>query len=115
MWPSRAGVRIDLLARGICCLRPGLPGSAKISASSVSSTGPRTFQDLLLHNGGNPEIYSEFRLDGLAISRSALKFSNPIEDTELKDPVQISRDPDDLSLNDNVEARLMQPDGRTFG
>ena len=32
---SQAGVKIQLIIRGICCLKPGIPGSAKILKLSV--------------------------------------------------------------------------------
>src|SRR5690606_36656306 len=55
---SRAGVKIDLIVRGICCLVPGVEGmSENIRAISIVDKyleHPRLF---IFENGGDPKIY----------------------------------------------------------
>jgi polyphosphate kinase len=107
---SRAGVRIDLLVRGICCLRPGLPGiSENIRVLSILDRFLEHSRIYYFHNGGNPEIYSG-SADWMPRNfKRRAEILYPIEDTELK-----TRIIDEILmtyLNDNVKARLMQPDG----
>jgi len=107
---SRAGVRIDLLVRGICCLRPGVPGiSENIRVLSILDRFLEHSRIYYFHNGGNPEIYSG-SADWMPRNfKKRAEILYPIEDTELK-----TRVIDEIlmtSLNDNVKARLMQPDG----
>jgi polyphosphate kinase len=107
---SRAGVRIDLLVRGICCLRPGLPEiSENIRVHSILDRFLEHSRIYYFHNGGNPEIYSG-SADWMPRNfKKRAEILYPIEDTELK-----TRIIDEILmtyLNDNVKARLMQPDG----
>jgi polyphosphate kinase len=107
---SCAGVRIDLLVRGICCLRPGVPGlSENIRVLSILDRFLEHSRVYYFHNGGNPEIYSG-SADWMPRNfKKRAEILYPIEDTELKariiDEILVTY------LNDNVKARLMQPDG----
>jgi polyphosphate kinase len=107
---SMAGVRIDLLVRGICCLRPGLPGiSENIRVLSILDRFLEHSRIYYFHNGGNPEIYSG-SADWMPRNfKKRAEILYPIEDTELKariiDEILVTY------LSDNVKARLMQSDG----
>src|SRR5271157_1353225 len=107
---SRAGVRIDLIVRGICCLRPGVPEiSENIRVVSILDRFLEHSRIFYFHNGGSPEIYSG-SADWMPRNfKKRAEILYPIEDTELK-----ARIIDEILmtyLRDNVKARLMQPDG----
>jgi polyphosphate kinase len=107
---SRAGVRIDLLVRGICCLRPGIPGTSdNIRVVSILDRFLEHSRIYYFHNGGNPEIYSGSADWMTRNFRKRAEILYPVEDTELKTRIidEILR----TYLNDNVKARSMQPDG----
>jgi polyphosphate kinase len=107
---SSAGVRIDLIVRGICCLRPGVPGvSENIRVTSILDRFLEHSRIYYFHNGGDPEIYS-----GSAdyMPRNFFKRAEiiyPIENIDLK--TRIINEILMTYLNDNFKARLMQPDG----
>lgn len=107
---SRAGVKIDLIVRGICCLRPGIPGvSENIQVRSIVGRFLEHSRIYYFHNAGDPVVYcsSADWMDRNFFRRVEVAF--PIEDAQLRD--RIIRDGLLAYLADNCQAWLMQNDG----
>ena len=106
---SMAGVRIDLIVRGICCLRSGVENvSENITVRSVVGTYLEHARIFYFHNGGNEEIYcgSADWMPRNLERRVEILF--PVENEELKEELrQILQ----IQLDDNVKAYIQQPDG----
>jgi polyphosphate kinase len=107
---SQAGVQIDLITRGICCLRPGVQGlSENIRVISILDRYLEHSRIYYFYNGGQPEVYagSSDCMERNFAKRTEIIY--PIEDEELKS--RVINEILFTYLNDNVKARLMQTDG----
>jgi polyphosphate kinase len=107
---SQAGVKQDLLVRGICCLRPGIPGiSDNISVTSIVGRFLEHSRVYYFHNGGSPECYlgSADLMPRNLDRRVEILF--PVEDPALVE--RLRNEILNTYLGDNVKARIMQPDG----
>jgi polyphosphate kinase len=107
---SQAGVKIEILCRGICALRPGLPGvSDNIRVRSVIDRFLEHSRIYYFGNGGDPQIYiGSADLMDRNLSRR-VEVIWPIEQPDLK-----ARLIDEIlmtSLSDNVKSRELMPDG----
>ena len=108
---SEAGVKIDLLVRGICCLRPGMPGvSENIQVLSVVDRFLEHARIFYFGAGGSKEVYlsSADWMPRNFIRRVEVMF--PIEDPGLRD--RIIDEILSTCLSDNVKARRLLSDGR---
>ncbi len=108
---SQAGVRIKLIVRGICCLRPGITGvSDNITVISIVGRFLEHSRIYYFRNVGDEEVYlgSADLMQRNLDRRVELLF--PIEDTSIKD--HIIHDILELYLKDNVKARIMNKDGK---
>jgi polyphosphate kinase len=107
---SQAGVRVELLVRGICCLRPGIPGvSENITVTSILGRFLEHSRIYYFGNGGKDEIYlgSADLMPRNLNRRVEVLF--PIDDPRLIRRLKEQILP--TCLNDNVRARRMQSDG----
>ncbi|HWF19411.1 MAG TPA: polyphosphate kinase 1 [Verrucomicrobiae bacterium] len=107
---SQAGVRIDLIVRGICCLRPQMPGvSENITVRSVVDRFLEHSRIFYFENACQPEIFvgSADWMPRNFYRRIEVIF--PVADGNLRE--RIASELLALPLQDNVKARLMQADG----
>ena len=107
---SQAGVKIDLLVRGICCLRPGLKGvSTNITVRSVVDRYLEHSRIFLFENACQPELYlsSADWMQRNFFRRIELAF--PIEDGNLRE--RLTSEVLGISLADNVKAWFLRADG----
>ena len=106
---SMAGVKIDLIVRGICALRPGVRGvSENIRVRSIVGRFLEHSRVFYFHNDGNPEIYcaSADWMERNFFRRIEVAF--PIERRQHRETIIA-----DLQtyLRDNVQAWELGPDG----
>lgn len=106
---SASGVKIDLIVRGICCLRVGIPGvSENITVRSIVGNFLEHSRIFYFWNDGNTEVYmgSADWMPRNLDRRVEIVF--PVLDEELKSKALHILE---VELADNVKARVMQPDG----
>jgi polyphosphate kinase len=107
---SQAGVKIDLIVRGICCLRPGLRGvSEHITVRSIVDRFLEHSRIFYFENACRPEVLigsSDWMPRNLF---KRIEVCVPIEDGNLRD--RLINEILAVTLADNVKARFLQPDG----
>ncbi len=107
---SQAGVKIDLIVRGICCLRPGVKGvSENITVRSIVDRFLEHSRIYYFENACQPEVFlgSADWMPRNLFRRIEVVF--PVEDGNLRE--RVIRDVLGVSLGDNVKARFLHADG----
>jgi polyphosphate kinase len=107
---SQAGVTVDLQVRGVCCLRPGIPGvSETITVTSIVGRFLEHARIYYFRNGGEEEVF---------LGSADLMPRNLDRRVELLFPVEVPRwrqaivrDILGVHLHDTVQARRLLPDG----
>lgn len=107
---SAAGVKIELIVRGICCLKVGIPGvSENITVRSIVGNFLEHSRIFYFYNGGKESVYlgSADWMPRNLERRVEILF--PVEKEELKAEIfKILK----LQLSDNMKAHIMLSDGR---
>lgn len=106
---SCAGVKIDLIIRGICCLKAGIPGlSENIAVRSIVGNFLEHSRIFYFENDGMAQLYmgSADWMPRNLDKRVEIVF--PVEDEVLKEEVFHILE---VELEDNVKAHILQPDG----
>jgi polyphosphate kinase len=107
---SQAGVKIDLIVRGVCCLRPGVPGvSENIHVRSVIGRFLEHTRVFYFHNEGNFDLYlsSADWMDRNFFQRVEVCY--PVDDQGQRN--RILKEGLELYLADNTQAWQLNKDG----
>ncbi|MDO4966699.1 MAG: RNA degradosome polyphosphate kinase [Lachnospiraceae bacterium] len=103
------GVKIDLIVRGICCLKVGIKDiSENITVRSIVGEFLEHSRIFYFENGGNSEVYCA-SADWMPRNlERRVEILYPIDDEKLKEEVIHILD---VLLSDNIRASFMQKDG----
>ncbi|MCC6905601.1 MAG: polyphosphate kinase 1 [Anaerolineae bacterium] len=107
---SQAGVKVDLQVRGICSLRPGLPGvSENITVTSVVGRFLEHARMYYFRNGGEEELYlGSADLMPRNLDRRVEQLF-PVEDPAIRE--SLMKNIMQIHLGDNVQSHMLLPDG----
>ncbi|OMF35896.1 RNA degradosome polyphosphate kinase [Paenibacillus sp. FSL H8-0548] len=106
---SQAGVKIVLIVRGVCCLRPGVPErSENIQVISIVDRFLEHARIMYFYNGGEEDVYLS-SADWMTRNLTRrIELMCPVFDPSLR---QVLINMLQLNINDNVKARELQPNG----
>lgn len=106
---SRDGVQIDLIIRGICCLKPGIKGlSDNIRVRSIVGRFLEHSRIFYFYNQGNEEYYIS-SADWMERNlNKRIELMIPIQDEDAQHKLKTILD---LNLKDTAKARILQPNG----
>ena len=106
---SQAGVKVDMIIRGICCLRPGVPG--KTENVSVTSIVGRYLEHSRIFCFGRGDAEKMYISSADFMTRNTIRrveIACPIDSAEVRRKLHIILD---AMLRDSVKARVLQADG----
>ena len=107
---SAAGVKIELIIRGICCLKVGVPGvSENISVRSIVGNFLEHARIFYFYNNGAEELYmgSADWMPRNLDKRVEIVF--PLKDEKIRKEAKHILD---VQLADNLKAHILKPDGK---
>lgn len=106
---SQAGVKIELIVRGVCCLRPGVPGrSENIKVISIVDRFLEHSRVMYFHNGGDEEVYLSSADWMTRNLMKRIELMCPVYQPELRAMlIKMLK----MNLEDNVKARELKPSG----
>lgn len=107
---AKSGVKIDLIVRGMCCLKSGMEEiSSNIRVISIVGRYLEHSRIYFFENGGNPKIY----LSSADIMERNLNWRIetlfPIEESEIKDKIIKILD---MNIEDNIKTRVQLLSGK---
>lgn len=106
---SQAGVKIELIVRGVCCLRPGVAGrSENIKVISIVDRYLEHARVVYFYNNGEEEVYLSSADWMTRNLMKRIELMCPVFDPELR---AILINMLKLNLEDNVKARELKPSG----
>mgnify|MGYP002624175779 CR=1 FL=1 len=106
---SQAGVKIEMVIRGICCLHPGVPG--KTDNIKVISIVGRFLEHSRIYIFGKGEREEMYIGSADFMTRNTVRrveVATPLYDEDIKNRV---REFFQFQMNDNVKARVLNKDG----
>lgn len=106
---SRAGVKIQMIVRGICCIRPGIP--AETENLEVTSIVGRYLEHARIYCFGKGDDAELFISSADMMTRNLsrrVEIASPVYDEDIK---RLLIDILNVQLKDNAKAGSMQPDG----
>ena len=106
---SKAGVKVDIIVRGICCLNPGVKGlSENISVTSIIDKYLEHARVYIFNNDGDELIYAA-SADWMKRNLSRrIEVAFPVKDEQSK---QIIKEIIEIQLSDNTKARRILKNG----
>lgn len=106
---SQAGVKIDLIVRGICCLRPGLPGyTENIAVRSIVGRFLEHSRIYLFGEGSDARLYIASADMMTRNTERRIEIAAPVQDRKIAGRLTGMLD---ILLRDNVKARTLHSDG----
>lgn len=106
---SKAGVKIELLVRGICCLHPGIKGlSENIRVVSIVDRFLEHSRIFWFRHGGTPRVFiasADWMTRNLD---KRVELMTPVDEPALREELEHILD---MGFNDNVKARELGADG----
>ncbi len=107
---SQAGVEVELIVRGICCLRPGIPGvSERIRVKSIVDRFLEHSRIFIFEAGGAQEVYGASADWMQRNFHRRIEVMFPIEDESLK--ARVVEEIFAVSWGDETKASVLSPDG----